>query len=91
MYEADWCNSGDVVPDQVTPASDVIPSNSNGNGSAGTSNEYARGDHQHSLQVSTVLLAKDTANGEAGVATTYARSEGNYDVVYGKYQFCNDL
>ncbi|KAA6397524.1 MAG: hypothetical protein EZS28_006953 [Streblomastix strix] len=74
-YETDWCNSGDVVPDQVTPASDVIPSDSIVNGSAGTSNEYARGDHQHPLQISTVLPAKDTANGEAGVATTYARSD----------------
>ncbi|KAA6377699.1 MAG: hypothetical protein EZS28_026774 [Streblomastix strix] len=80
MYETDWYNSGDIVPDQVTPASDAIPSNSNGNGSAGTSNEYARGDHQHPLQVSTVLPAKDTANGEAGVATTYARSDHTHHV-----------
>ncbi|KAA6385383.1 MAG: hypothetical protein EZS28_019087 [Streblomastix strix] len=75
MYETDWYNSGDVVPDQVTPASDAIPSNSIVNGSVGTSNEYARGYHQHPLQVSTVLPAKDTANGEAGVAITYARSD----------------
>ncbi|KAA6391843.1 MAG: hypothetical protein EZS28_012628 [Streblomastix strix] len=47
---------------------------------AGTSNEYARGDHQHPLQVSTVLPAKDTANGEAGVATTYARSDHTHHV-----------
>ncbi|KAA6381224.1 MAG: hypothetical protein EZS28_023247 [Streblomastix strix] len=72
MYETDWYNSGVVVPDQVTPASDAIPSNSIGNGSAGTSNEYARGDHQHPLQISTVLLAKDTANGTAGTANIYA-------------------
>ncbi|KAA6398465.1 MAG: hypothetical protein EZS28_006011 [Streblomastix strix] len=75
MYETDWYNSDDVIPDQITPASDAILSNSNGNGSAGTSNEYARGDYQYPLQVSTVLPAKDTANGEAGVATTYARSD----------------
>ncbi|KAA6382356.1 MAG: hypothetical protein EZS28_022115 [Streblomastix strix] len=80
MYETDWYNSGDVVPDQVTPASDAIPSNSIVNGSAGTSNEYARGDHQHPLQVSTVLPAKDTANGEVGVATTYARSDHTHHV-----------
>ncbi|KAA6388289.1 MAG: hypothetical protein EZS28_016183 [Streblomastix strix] len=78
---ADWYNSRDVVPDQVTPASDVIPSNSIVNGSAGTSNEYARGDHQHPLQVSTVLPAKDTANGEVGVATTYARSDHTHHVI----------
>ncbi|KAA6382183.1 MAG: hypothetical protein EZS28_022290, partial [Streblomastix strix] len=46
----------------------------------GTSNEYARGDHQHPLQVSTVLPAKDTANGEAGVAATYARSDHTHHV-----------
>ncbi|KAA6363626.1 MAG: hypothetical protein EZS28_040847, partial [Streblomastix strix] len=80
MYETDWYNSGDIVPDQVTPASDAILSNSNGNGSAGTSNEYARGDHQHPLQVSTVLPAKDTANGEVGVAITYARSDHTHHV-----------
>ncbi|KAA6364392.1 MAG: hypothetical protein EZS28_040081 [Streblomastix strix] len=48
--------------------------------SAGTSNEYARGDHQHPLQISTVLPAQDTANGEAGVATTYARSDHTHHV-----------
>ncbi|KAA6353429.1 MAG: hypothetical protein EZS28_051044, partial [Streblomastix strix] len=80
MYETSWYNSGDIVPDQVTPASDVIPSNSIVNGSAGTSNEYARGDHQHPLQISTVLPAKDTENGEAGVANTYARSDHTHHV-----------
>ncbi|KAA6387472.1 MAG: hypothetical protein EZS28_017000 [Streblomastix strix] len=80
MYDTDWYNSGDVIPDQVTPASDAIPSNSIVNGSAGTSNEYARGDHQHPLQISTVLPTKDTANGEAGVGTTYARSDHTHHV-----------
>ncbi|KAA6372632.1 MAG: hypothetical protein EZS28_031841, partial [Streblomastix strix] len=80
MYETDWYNSGDVVPDQVTPASDAIPSISNGNGSAGTSNEYARGDHLHPLQISTVLPAKDTAHDEAGVAITYSRSDHTHHI-----------
>ncbi|KAA6385742.1 MAG: hypothetical protein EZS28_018732 [Streblomastix strix] len=80
MYETDWYNSGDVVPDQVTPASDAIPSNSVVNGSAETCNEYARGDHQHPLQVSTVFPAQDTANGEVGVANTYARSDHTHHV-----------
>ncbi|KAA6395356.1 MAG: hypothetical protein EZS28_009118 [Streblomastix strix] len=48
--------------------------------SAETSNEYARGDHQHPLQVSTVLPAKDTANGEAGIAATYTRSDHSHHV-----------
>ncbi|KAA6321589.1 MAG: hypothetical protein EZS28_054536, partial [Streblomastix strix] len=50
---------------------------------AGTSNEYARGDHQHPLQVSTVLPAKDTAVGEEGVANTYARSDHTHHVNLG--------
>ncbi|KAA6383865.1 MAG: hypothetical protein EZS28_020608 [Streblomastix strix] len=73
-------NNGDIVPDQVTPASDAIPSNSVVNGSAGVSNEYTRGDHQPSLQISTVLPAKDTTNGEEGVATTYDRSDHTHHV-----------
>ncbi|KAA6362014.1 MAG: hypothetical protein EZS28_042459, partial [Streblomastix strix] len=50
---------------------------------AGTSNEYARGDHQHPLQVSTVLPAKDSAVGEEGVANTYARSDHTHHVNLG--------
>ncbi|KAA6375799.1 MAG: hypothetical protein EZS28_028676 [Streblomastix strix] len=80
MYETNWYNSGDVVPDQVTPTSDAIPQDSIVNGSAGTSNEYACGHHQHPLQVSTVLPAKDIANSEAGVATTYVRSDHTHHV-----------
>ncbi|KAA6400400.1 MAG: hypothetical protein EZS28_004074 [Streblomastix strix] len=76
MYETEWYNSGDIVPDQVTPACDAIPLNSVVNGSVGTSNEYATGDHQHPLQVSTVLPAKDTANdtgsGTAGASNVYS-------------------
>ncbi|KAA6400756.1 MAG: hypothetical protein EZS28_003715 [Streblomastix strix] len=75
MFEANWYNSGDIVPDQVTPASDAIPQLPIVNGSARTSNEYTRGDHQHPLQVSTALPGKDTAIGEEDVATTYARSD----------------
>ncbi|KAA6358811.1 MAG: hypothetical protein EZS28_045662, partial [Streblomastix strix] len=50
------------------------------NGSAGVSTEYSRGDHQHPLQVSTVLPAKDTATGEVGEANTYARSDHTHHV-----------
>ncbi|KAA6363822.1 MAG: hypothetical protein EZS28_040651 [Streblomastix strix] len=66
MFDADWYNSGDIVPDQVTPASDATPLLSIVSGNVGVSPEYARGDHQHPLQVSTVLPAKDTAVGEEG-------------------------
>ncbi|KAA6403797.1 MAG: hypothetical protein EZS28_000672 [Streblomastix strix] len=80
LSEQSWYNSGDIVPDQVTPASDATPSNCVANGSARTSNEYERGDHQHPLQISTVLPTKDIANGEAGVATTYSRSYHTHHV-----------
>ncbi|KAA6383796.1 MAG: hypothetical protein EZS28_020676 [Streblomastix strix] len=80
VYENNWIETDQVVPDQVTPASDVILSNSIVNGSSGVSTEYSRGDNQHPLQVSTVLPAKDTATGEEGVANTYARSDHTHHV-----------
>ncbi|KAA6354343.1 MAG: hypothetical protein EZS28_050130, partial [Streblomastix strix] len=46
----------------------------------GVSTQYSRGDHQHPLQVSTVLPAKDTATGEVGEANTYARSDHTHHV-----------
>ncbi|KAA6361192.1 MAG: hypothetical protein EZS28_043281, partial [Streblomastix strix] len=38
MYDQNWYNSGDIVPDQVTPASDATPLVDSGTGVAGTSN-----------------------------------------------------
>ncbi|KAA6356142.1 MAG: hypothetical protein EZS28_048331 [Streblomastix strix] len=75
MYDTNWFNSGQVVLDQVSPASDTVPLVDNDVGTAGISTEYARGDHQHPLQVSSVLPQSDTAQGEAGTANTYARSD----------------
>ncbi|KAA6387467.1 MAG: hypothetical protein EZS28_017004 [Streblomastix strix] len=75
MYDAAWYNSGDIVPDQVTPASDATPLADSGTGVAGTSNEYSRGDHKHPLQVSDVLSSKDTSVGTVGQASSYARSD----------------
>ncbi|KAA6402647.1 MAG: hypothetical protein EZS28_001825 [Streblomastix strix] len=46
-----------------------------GTGVVGTSTEYSRGDHQHPLQVSTVLPSKDTSVGTVGQASSYARSD----------------
>ncbi|KAA6378924.1 MAG: hypothetical protein EZS28_025548 [Streblomastix strix] len=83
MYDQNWYNSGDIVPDQVTPASDAVPNVDSGAGVAGISTEYSRGDHQHPLQVSTVLPAKDTAVGEEGTANTYARSDHTHHVNLG--------
>ncbi|KAA6359381.1 MAG: hypothetical protein EZS28_045092 [Streblomastix strix] len=41
MYDQNLYNSGDIVPDQVTPASDAIPQLSIVSGNAGVSKEYA--------------------------------------------------
>ncbi|KAA6380892.1 MAG: hypothetical protein EZS28_023581 [Streblomastix strix] len=50
MYESEWYDSGQLVPDQVTPASDELPL-VNGEASAGISTSYSRGDHKHPPQL----------------------------------------
>ncbi|KAA6403929.1 MAG: hypothetical protein EZS28_000542 [Streblomastix strix] len=80
MYDNNWYNSGDIVPDQVTPASDAIPLTDSENGDAGTSNEYSRGDHKHPLQISDVLPSKDTSIGTVGLASYYARSNHQHPI-----------
>ncbi|KAA6355758.1 MAG: hypothetical protein EZS28_048715, partial [Streblomastix strix] len=70
----------DIVPDQVTPASDAIPLVDSGTGVAGTSNEYSLGDHKHPLQVSDVLPSKDTSVGTVGQASSYARSDHQHPI-----------
>jgi len=51
--ENGWQDTGTQVPDQLTPASDATPL-INGTASAGTANEYARGDHRHPVDTSRV-------------------------------------
>ncbi|KAA6367772.1 MAG: hypothetical protein EZS28_036701 [Streblomastix strix] len=80
MYDNSWYNSGDIVPDQVTPASDATPLVDSGTGVAGTSNEYSRGDHKHPLQVSDVLPSKDTSVGTVGQASSYSRSNHQHPI-----------
>ncbi|KAA6368449.1 MAG: hypothetical protein EZS28_036024 [Streblomastix strix] len=70
-----WVETDQIVPDQVTLANDANPSNSIVNSNVGTSTEHSRGEHQHPLQVSTILPKKDTATGDEGVATAYVRSD----------------
>ncbi|KAA6361418.1 MAG: hypothetical protein EZS28_043055 [Streblomastix strix] len=50
MYESSWYDSGQLVPDQVTPASDELPL-VDGTASAGISTSYSRGDHVHPQQL----------------------------------------
>ncbi|KAA6399613.1 MAG: hypothetical protein EZS28_004861 [Streblomastix strix] len=80
MYDTAWYNSGQVVPDQVSPASDAVPLVDNATGAAGISTAYARRDHQHPLQISSVLPSADTATGEAGTANIYVRSDHTHHV-----------
>ena len=51
--ENGWQDTGTPVPDQLTPASDATPL-INGTASAGTANEYARGDHRHPTDTTRV-------------------------------------
>ncbi|KAA6374513.1 MAG: hypothetical protein EZS28_029961 [Streblomastix strix] len=73
-------NSGDIIPDQVTPVSDVTPLADSGTGVAGTSNEYSREDHRNPLQVSTSLPSKDTSVGTIGTASSYAKSDHQHPI-----------
>ncbi|KAA6402502.1 MAG: hypothetical protein EZS28_001968 [Streblomastix strix] len=80
IYSDNWYNSGDIVPDQVSPANDAMPLVDSGAGVAGVSTEYSRGDHQHLLQVSTTLRSKDTSVGSVGYASTYARFDYQHPI-----------
>ncbi|KAA6358537.1 MAG: hypothetical protein EZS28_045937, partial [Streblomastix strix] len=78
MYDADWYNSGDMVPDQVTPASDANPLTDSGTGVVGTSTEYSRGDHQHPLNITTTIPPSDSASGSVGTTNYYARNDHSH-------------
>ncbi|KAA6365775.1 MAG: hypothetical protein EZS28_038698 [Streblomastix strix] len=77
MYDADWYNSGDIVPDQVTPASDATPL-SDGTATAGISTEYSRGDHVHPLNVTSTIPISDSASGSVGTTNYYARNDHSH-------------
>lgn len=55
VYDAaeGWKDTGSLVPDQYTPASNATPL-VNGVASAGQSEEYARGDHRHPTDTTRV-------------------------------------
>ncbi|KAA6385344.1 MAG: hypothetical protein EZS28_019129 [Streblomastix strix] len=77
MYDQNWYNSGDIVPDQVTPASDATPL-SDGTATAGISTEYSRGDHVHPLNVTTTAPISDSASGSVGTTNYYARNDHSH-------------
>ncbi|KAA6357633.1 MAG: hypothetical protein EZS28_046840, partial [Streblomastix strix] len=74
-----WVETDQIVPDQMTPASDANPQ-SDGTVTAGTSTEYSRGDHIHPLNISTSVPISDTADGTVGVAVNYARSDHSHPI-----------
>lgn len=63
-----WANSGDPIPDQTVIASDQIPLVADGTGNAGTSTEYARGDHRH---------PEDTTKANRSELSNYLALAGN--------------
>ncbi|KAA6378141.1 MAG: hypothetical protein EZS28_026332, partial [Streblomastix strix] len=77
MYDATWYNSGDIVPDQVTPASDATPL-SDGTATAGISTEYSRGDHVHPQNVTITIPSSDFASGSVGTTNYYARNDHSH-------------
>ncbi|KAA6370047.1 MAG: hypothetical protein EZS28_034426, partial [Streblomastix strix] len=77
MYDQNWYNSGDIVPDQVTPASDATPL-SDGTATAGISTEYSRGDHVHPLNVTSTIPVSDSASGSVGTTNYYARNDHSH-------------
>ncbi|KAA6367339.1 MAG: hypothetical protein EZS28_037134, partial [Streblomastix strix] len=74
-----WVETDQIVPDQMTPASDANPL-SDGTVTAGTSAEYSRGDHIHPLNISTSVPISDTADGAVGDSVNYARSDHSHPI-----------
>ncbi|KAA6390197.1 MAG: hypothetical protein EZS28_014275 [Streblomastix strix] len=65
VFEATWYDSGNIVHDQITPASDEIQitdgRDSTGVGIAEVNMEYSRAHHNHQIKASTSLLQKDAS------------------------------
>ncbi|KAA6379034.1 MAG: hypothetical protein EZS28_025438, partial [Streblomastix strix] len=74
-----WVETDQIVPDQMTPASDANPQ-ADGTVTAGTSTEYSRGDHILPLNTSTTTPNSDSANGAVGTSVNYARSDHSHPI-----------
>ncbi|KAA6404263.1 MAG: hypothetical protein EZS28_000221 [Streblomastix strix] len=86
MFDTNWYYSGQVVPNQVTPASDAVQLVDNATGASGVSNEQSRGTinilYKFLLsypllipqQVNNDLPLKDSGTGTAGASNVYASS-----------------
>ncbi|KAA6392418.1 MAG: hypothetical protein EZS28_012050 [Streblomastix strix] len=78
-YDQNQYNSGDIVPDQVTPARVANPQ-SDGIVTAGISTEYSRGDHVHPLNITTTIPPSDSASGSVGTTNYYARNDHSHPI-----------
>ncbi|KAA6391940.1 MAG: hypothetical protein EZS28_012533 [Streblomastix strix] len=67
------------LPDQLTPASYALPL-TDGTATAGTANEYSRGNHQHPLNITSETSKGDINLGATGISTNYARSDHYYEL-----------
>ncbi len=83
--ETGWTDSGKTVPDQFTPASTSVPL-MDGVGSAGVTEEYARGDHRHPSDTNKLDKSGGTMTGLLKLANDGLRS-GNeeYGVQVDRY------
>ncbi|KAA6364602.1 MAG: hypothetical protein EZS28_039871, partial [Streblomastix strix] len=79
MNDQNCYNSGDIVPDQVTPASDATLL-SDGIATAGICTQYSRRDHVHMLNITTTIQPTDSASGSVGTTNYYARNHHSHPI-----------
>ncbi|KAA6394394.1 MAG: hypothetical protein EZS28_010081 [Streblomastix strix] len=77
VFDQNQQNNADIVPDQVTPASDATHL-SNGTATAGICTKYSRADHVHPLNITTTIPPSDFASGSVGTSNYYARNDHSH-------------
>ncbi|KAA6401544.1 MAG: hypothetical protein EZS28_002925 [Streblomastix strix] len=93
IYDQNLYNSGDIVPDQVTPACDTIPLADSVTGVEGTSKDkdtvvgtigsastYARSDHYHPILTVSTITVSDSADGSYGTVESYVRNDHSHPI-----------
>ncbi|KAA6368472.1 MAG: hypothetical protein EZS28_036001 [Streblomastix strix] len=76
MYEQNWYNSGDIIPDQVAPANDATPL-SDGTETVDICTEFSRQDHVHLLNITTSVSPSDSASESVGTTNYFARNNNS--------------
>ncbi|KAA6395778.1 MAG: hypothetical protein EZS28_008698, partial [Streblomastix strix] len=77
IYESAWYDNGQLVPDQVTSASDELPI-VNSQASAGISTSYSRGDHTGGTATEILLANGDTTTIDSKLSRRYNSSGGGW-------------